>query len=140
VRHCRRELSGNGAGARRPRLSGRPQSRMNAIDSAGNVDSNIDAPVLPSLPWFGCKTAVLRAAAAPADPAPRTLAEERHVKRIGDRSFLYAWQLIRAATQPNSEAMRWRIGDVHCHRYRRNSASRWMSAICNGRTPSEAGP
>jgi hypothetical protein len=40
------------------------------------------------------------------------------VKRIGDRQFLCAWQLIRAATQPDPEAMRWRIGDVHCHRYR----------------------
>jgi hypothetical protein len=47
------------------------------------------------------------------------LVEEGHLlKRIGDRQFLYAWQLIRAATQPDPEAMRWRIGDVQCHRHR----------------------
>jgi nucleotide-binding universal stress UspA family protein len=40
------------------------------------------------------------------------------LRRIGDRQFLYAWQLIRADTLPDPEAMRWRIGDVQCHRYR----------------------
>jgi hypothetical protein len=40
------------------------------------------------------------------------------MKRIGDREFLFAWQRIRAESQPDPEAMAWRIGDVACRRYR----------------------
>jgi hypothetical protein len=40
------------------------------------------------------------------------------MRRIGDRQFLHAWQRIRAETQPDPEAMTWRIGEVACRRYR----------------------
>lgn len=40
------------------------------------------------------------------------------MRRIGDRQFLYAWQVIRAASQPGHEAMAWTIDDVWCRRYR----------------------
>ncbi|MGA3399935.1 MAG: hypothetical protein ABSC95_12010 [Acetobacteraceae bacterium] len=42
----------------------------------------------------------------------------RRMHRIGDRQFLHAWQRIRAGTQPDPEAMTWRIGDVMCRRHR----------------------
>ena len=38
--------------------------------------------------------------------------------RIGDRQFLHAWQRIRAATQPDPEAMTWTIREVSCRRHR----------------------
>ena len=40
------------------------------------------------------------------------------MKRIGDRQYLQAWQVIRATTQPDSEATTWKIGDVTCRRHR----------------------
>lgn len=40
------------------------------------------------------------------------------MRRVGDRQFLHAWQVIRADTQPGPEATTWRIGDVLCRRYR----------------------
>ncbi len=40
------------------------------------------------------------------------------MKRIGDRSFLYAWQAIRAATQPGPEASLWQVGEVAWRRHR----------------------
>jgi hypothetical protein len=43
--------------------------------------------------------------------------------RIGDRNFLFAWQTIRAATQPGPEATRWRVGDVHWCRHRYSHAA-----------------
>jgi hypothetical protein len=38
--------------------------------------------------------------------------------RIGDRKFLHAWQRIRTASQPDPDAMIWKIGDVVCRRHR----------------------
>jgi hypothetical protein len=38
--------------------------------------------------------------------------------RIGDRGFLFAWQTIRAATQPNSEATTWQFAGVRWWRHR----------------------
>ena len=38
--------------------------------------------------------------------------------RIGDRAFLFAWQRIRAATQPGPEAAFWQVSDIDWHRYR----------------------
>lgn len=40
------------------------------------------------------------------------------MRRIGDRQFLLAWQVIRAATQPGPEATAWPIGEAFCRRYR----------------------
>lgn len=40
------------------------------------------------------------------------------MRRIGDRQFLFAWQAIRAATQPHAEAMAWDIDGVSCRRHR----------------------
>ena len=40
------------------------------------------------------------------------------MRRIGDRQFLFAWQVIRAATQPGPEATVWHIGEALCRRYR----------------------
>jgi hypothetical protein len=40
--------------------------------------------------------------------------------RIGDRNFLYGWETIRAATQPNPEATTWRVGGVRWRRHRYN--------------------
>lgn len=40
------------------------------------------------------------------------------MQRIGDRDFLFAWQIIRAASQPTPEATMWHIGDVTCRRDR----------------------
>jgi hypothetical protein len=40
------------------------------------------------------------------------------MQRIGDRQFLHAWRRIRAETQPDPEAMTWRIGEVLCRRHR----------------------
>ena len=38
--------------------------------------------------------------------------------RIGDRGFLFAWQTIRAATQPNSDATTWQVAGVRWSRHR----------------------
>jgi len=38
--------------------------------------------------------------------------------RIGDRRFLFAWQAIRAATQPAPEATAWRVAGVRWSRHR----------------------
>jgi hypothetical protein len=43
--------------------------------------------------------------------------------RIGDRSFLFAWQMIRAATQPNAEATVWRVAGVRWCRHRYSHAA-----------------
>jgi hypothetical protein len=40
------------------------------------------------------------------------------MQRIGDRNFLFAWQTIRAASQPGPEATIWHIGDATCRRDR----------------------
>jgi hypothetical protein len=45
------------------------------------------------------------------------------MKRIGDRNFLFGWQTIRAATQPNPEAVTWRVGAVHWSRHRYSHAA-----------------
>lgn len=45
------------------------------------------------------------------------------MKRIGDRSFMFAWQAIRAATQPNPEATAWQVGDVRWQRHRHSHAA-----------------
>jgi hypothetical protein len=45
------------------------------------------------------------------------------MRRIGDRQFLLAWQVIRAATQPDVESTSWRIGDVLCRRYRHSAST-----------------
>ena len=42
------------------------------------------------------------------------------MSRIGDRRFLYAWQMLKAATQPGPQATVWRVGDVE---WRRNRTS-----------------
>jgi hypothetical protein len=38
--------------------------------------------------------------------------------RIGDRSFIFAWQTIRAATQPDPEATQWQVAGVRWRRSR----------------------
>lgn len=38
--------------------------------------------------------------------------------RIGDRAFLFAWQRIRAATQPGPEAGFWQVSGIDWRRYR----------------------
>jgi hypothetical protein len=38
--------------------------------------------------------------------------------RIGDRAFLFAWQRIRAATQPSPETGSWQVSGVKWHRHR----------------------
>ena len=38
--------------------------------------------------------------------------------RIGDRAFLFAWQRIRAATQPGPDAGFWQVSGIDWHRYR----------------------
>jgi hypothetical protein len=43
--------------------------------------------------------------------------------RIGDRRFLFAWQAIRAATQPGAEACAWQVGDVDWRRSRSSMAT-----------------
>jgi len=40
------------------------------------------------------------------------------MSRIGDRAFLFAWQTIRTATQPNPEATTWRVAGVRWSRHR----------------------
>jgi hypothetical protein len=45
------------------------------------------------------------------------------MKRIGDRRFLFAWQAIRAATQPDPEATTWRVGGVRWRRHRYSHAA-----------------
>jgi len=40
------------------------------------------------------------------------------MRRIGDRQFLLAWQMTRAAAQPGPEATAWPIGEAFCRRYR----------------------
>ncbi len=40
------------------------------------------------------------------------------MKRIGDRSFMFAWQSIKAATQPSPEATSWQVDDVRWRRHR----------------------
>jgi hypothetical protein len=40
------------------------------------------------------------------------------MNRIGDRRFLYCWQVLKAATQPDPEATTWRVGDVEWRRGR----------------------
>jgi hypothetical protein len=40
------------------------------------------------------------------------------MKRIGDRSFMFAWQTIRAATQPSPEATSWQVDGVEWRRHR----------------------
>lgn len=42
--------------------------------------------------------------------------------RIGDRRFLFAWQAIRAATQPAPEATTWRVAGVRWSRHRLSHA------------------
>lgn len=43
--------------------------------------------------------------------------------RIGDRNFLFAWQMIRAATQPDAEATVWRVAGVRWCRHRYSHAT-----------------
>lgn len=38
--------------------------------------------------------------------------------RIGDRKFMFAWQSIRAATQPDHEATEWNVAGVRWRRSR----------------------
>jgi len=45
------------------------------------------------------------------------------VTRIGDRRFLFAWQRIRAATQPDAEATTWRVDGVAWTRHRYSHAA-----------------
>jgi hypothetical protein len=40
------------------------------------------------------------------------------MNRIGDRGFLFAWQAIRAATQPSPDATTWRVAGVRWCRHR----------------------
>jgi hypothetical protein len=40
------------------------------------------------------------------------------MSRVGDRQFLYHWQVVKAATQPHPEATTWRVGDVEWRRSR----------------------
>jgi hypothetical protein len=42
--------------------------------------------------------------------------------RIGDRGFLFAWQTIRAATQPHAEATLWHVAGVRWTRHRYSNA------------------
>ena len=51
------------------------------------------------------------------------------MKRIGDRDFLYAWQVIRAAHEPNPETMGWTLDGAVCRRARFSHASADFSAI-----------
>ena len=44
------------------------------------------------------------------------------MQRIGDRNFLFAWQAIRAASQPGPECMAWQVGTVSCRRSRHSLA------------------
>ncbi|PPQ33608.1 hypothetical protein [Rhodopila globiformis] len=43
--------------------------------------------------------------------------------RIGDRAFLFAWQAIRAATQPGPEATSWEVAGVRWRRHRYSNAA-----------------
>lgn len=43
--------------------------------------------------------------------------------RVGDRGFMFAWQTIRAATQPNPEATVWQVADVQWSRCRYSHAT-----------------
>ena len=43
--------------------------------------------------------------------------------RIGDRAFMHAWQIIRAATQPSPEATEWEVAGVRWRRYRLSHAA-----------------
>jgi hypothetical protein len=45
------------------------------------------------------------------------------MNRIGDRRFLFAWQTIRAATQPDPEATNWRVAEVRWCRHRYSHAA-----------------
>lgn len=45
------------------------------------------------------------------------------MSRIGDRDFLYAWQTIRAATQPDAEATTWQVAGVRWCRHRYSQAA-----------------
>ena len=45
------------------------------------------------------------------------------MKRIGDRSFMFAWQTIRAATQPGPEATSWQVAGVRWRRHRYSHAA-----------------
>ena len=49
------------------------------------------------------------------------------VTASGDRSFMFAWQSIRAATQPGPEATSWQVDDVRWrrHRFRRAAPDRY---------------
>jgi hypothetical protein len=40
------------------------------------------------------------------------------MSRIGGRRFLYAWQMLKAASQPGPQATAWRVGDVEWRRSR----------------------
>lgn len=45
-------------------------------------------------------------------------ADNLAMTRIGDHNFLFAWQAIRAATQPSPEATTWRVAGVRWCRHR----------------------
>lgn len=45
------------------------------------------------------------------------------MSRIGDRDFLHAWQIIRAATQPGPEAMAWQVAGAQWRRHRSSLAA-----------------
>ena len=45
------------------------------------------------------------------------------MSRIGDRAFLFAWQRVRAATQPNPETTTWKVAAVRWRRYRYSHAA-----------------
>ncbi|HVV92533.1 MAG TPA: hypothetical protein VHD15_03835 [Hyphomicrobiales bacterium] len=49
--------------------------------------------------------------------------------RIGDHAFLFAWQMIRAATQPDPEATRWSVGAVEWQRHRYSLAAPDHAAV-----------
>ncbi len=42
------------------------------------------------------------------------------MSRIGGRRFLFAWQMLKAASQPGPEATTWRVGDVEWRRSRQS--------------------
>ena len=52
------------------------------------------------------------------------------MSRIGDRSFMFAWQAIRAATQPGPEATRWTVAGVQWRRSRYSLMAPDHSATC----------
>jgi len=60
--------------------------------------------------------------------------------RIGDRLFLHAWQIVRAATQPGPEATNWRSGEVTWHRTRLSQSCADFSVVQDAYALEHRGP